>query len=137
MAKHAKKHENSEQTGSNFFQFVKALIISLLVTFLCIIIFALIIKFASISDKAIVPVNLVIKALSIIVGTIILTKSRSGGLKKGAAFAFAYISLAFVIFSALSGSFNFNLSLLLDYVFGIVVGVVTGVIRVNTKRNFV
>lgn len=135
MSKLATQHIKAEQTSNNFFQFLKALIVSLLVTFLCIIIFALVIKFAKLSDKAIVPVNLVIKALSIIIGTIIFTKSRSGGLKKGVLFAISYISLAFIIFSALSGKFSFSINLVLDYVFGVIIGIVTGVIRVNTKHN--
>lgn len=119
--------------NSDLFLFFKALIISLIVTFLCIIIFALIIKFTSLNDAFIVPINLVIKALAVLIGTIIFTKSKTGGLKKGLIFAVCYITLAFVIFSALSGSFNVGISLLLDYVFAIVVGSIVGVIRVNSK----
>lgn len=133
MARTITKKVKAETNTSDFVQYLKALIVSLIITFACILIFALIIKFANLNDKFIVPVNLAIKALSIIIGTIIYTKSKTGGFKKGIIFAFSYITLAFVIFSALSGSFSLSLSLLLDYIFGIVIGIIVGVIRVNAK----
>lgn len=133
MARTITKKVKAETNTSDFVQYLKALIVSLIITFACILIFALIIKFANLNDKFIVPVNLAIKALSIIIGTIIYTKYKTGGFKKGIIFAFSYITLAFVIFSALSGSFSLSLSLLLDYIFGIVIGIIVGVIRVNAK----
>ena len=133
MARSITKKVKAETQSNDFVQYLKALIVSLIITFAGILIFALVIKFTNLTDKAIVPVNLVIKALAIIIGTIIYTKSRTGGFKKSIVFALSYITLAFVIFSALSGTFNFTLSLLLDYVFAIVIGVIVGVIRVNSK----
>ncbi len=134
MAKVSTKNVSITDTN-NFIQFLKGLIVALIITFAGILIFALIIKFANLNDRVIVPVNLVIKALSVAVGTIIFTKSKTGGLKKGIIFAFSYITLAFVIFSALAGKFVFEISLLLDYVFAIIVGIIVGVIRVNIKQK--
>ncbi len=125
----------SKTVNSNFFQFIKGLIVSLIITFAAIIIFALIIKWANLSDSVITPVNLVIKAIAIAFGTIIFAKSGTGGLKKGLIFAVSYITLAFVVFSALSGAFSIGISLLLDYVFGAVVGAVVGIIKVNRKKS--
>ena len=128
VTKRMKQHATND-----FVQYIKGLILALIVTFACILIFALIIKFANLNDGWIVPVNLVIKAISILIGTIVYTKSKTGGFKKGLIFAISYITLSYVIFSALAGSFNFSISLLLDYVFAIVVGIIVGVVRVNAK----
>ena len=122
-----------QKSNSDFFQFVKGLIVSLIFTFAAIIVFALVIKFATLSDAVIVPVNLVIKCLAIVFGTIIFTKNKVGGLKKGILFAICYITLAFVIFSSLAGSFAVNFALLLDYVVGVLSGAIVGIIRVNAK----
>lgn len=125
--------KTQSKTVNDFVQYLKGLIVAMIITFACILIFALIIKFANLTDKFIVPVNLAIKALAISIGTIVYTKSKQGGLKKGIILAVSYITLAFVVFSALAGHFNFNLNLLIDYLFGIVVGVIIGVVRVNAK----
>lgn len=134
MAKASTKNVSINDTN-NFVQFLKGLVVALIITFACILVFALIIKFANLNDSVIVPINLIIKALSVAIGTIIFTKSKTGGLKKGMIFALSYITLAFVIFSALAGNFIFEISLLLDYVFAIIVGVIVGVIRVNVKQK--
>ena len=133
IAKTAKKTKIN--TNNDVFLFVKALIISLIITFVCIIIFALIIKMENLNDRVIAPVNLVIKGISIAVGTLIFTKNKVGGLKKGLIFAASYITLAFVIFSLLSTSFNLSVGLILDYVFGMIIAGVIGVIRVNKKSK--
>ena len=135
MAKLASKKIKTSSEINDFVQYIKGLIIALIVTFASVIIFALIIKWTNLDDKYIAPVNLVIKALSIAIGTICFTKSKTGGLKKGLIFAVSYVSLAFVVFSALSGSFNMGLSLLLDYLFSAVVGAIVGIIRVNAKSK--
>ena len=119
---------------NSIFQFVKALIISLIITFACIIVFAIVIKVAKLDDGVIVPVNMIIKAISILVGTIIFTKSREKGLIKGLIFAAAYTLLSFIIFSALAHEFVFNFSLILDFIFSMIVGAITGIIRVNAKK---
>lgn len=133
MAKLATKKLKSNVQTNDFIQYLKGLIVSLIVSFALILVFALIIKLTNLPDGWIVPVNLIIKALSVAMGVVIYTKSRSGGLKKGVVMAISYVTLAFVIFSALSGGFSIGWELLIDYVFASVVGIIVGVIRVNTK----
>ena len=120
--------------SGSFFQFFKAIFIALIITFLSIIIFALVIKATNLQDNLITPINLGIKALSVIIGTIIWTKDKTGGLKKGLLFAVIYTTLSFLTFSMLSKSFNLGVNLLLDYVFLVFVGMIVGIIRVNTKK---
>lgn len=133
MAKLATTSIKENKQINDFVQFLKGLILSLIVSFALILLFAVVIKLTNLSDGWIVPINLVIKALSVAVGVIIYTKSRCGGFKKGFILAICYTTLAFVVFSAISGGFSFGWEILLDYAFTAVVGIIVGVIRVNTK----
>lgn len=133
MVKLATTKIKSDVQINDFLQYIKGLIVSLIVSFALILLFALIIKLTNLSDAWIVPINLVIKAISVILGVVIYAKSKSGGLKKGLIMAISYTTLAFVVFSAISGSFAIGWELLLDYLFTSLVGIIVGVIKVNTK----
>lgn len=113
---------------------VKAVAISLILTLGLILIFALLLKFCNISEKAIYPVNLFIKAASITVGTLILTKDGTAGFIKGLIFGLVFSVCAFILFSLMLGSFSFSMGVLIDLIFGAAVGAIVGVIRVNFKK---
>ncbi len=133
MAKLATTKIKSDKQINDFLQYIKGLIVSLIVSFALILLFALIIKLTNLSDAWIVPINLIIKAISVVLGVVIYAKSKSGGLKKGLIMAISYTTLAFVVFSAISGGFSIGWELLLDYLFTSIVGIIVGVIKVNTK----
>ena len=120
--------------SSDIFQFIKGLILSLIITFACVIIFAFSIKFFALSDGFITPINLSIKAISVFVGTLVFAKSKTKGLVKGILFGLVYTTVAFLLFSALSASFDLSISLLLDYLFAAGVGAIAGIIKVNTAK---
>ena len=120
--------------SSDIFQFIKGLILSLIITFACVIIFAFSIKFFALSDGFITPINLSIKAISVFVGTLVFAKSKTKGLVKGILFGLAYTTVAFLLFSALSASLDLSISLLLDYLFAAGVGAIAGIIKVNTAK---
>ena len=111
--------------------FIKGLIVSMLVSFVLVILLALSIKWFSLSENLISPLNLVIKTISVLIGSIIAVKGETKGLVKGIIFGFFYVSMAFCSFSFLAKSFTFDLSLLLDIVFACVAGGMVGIIKVN------
>ena len=96
--------------------FLKGLIISMMISFGLIILFAFSLKWFSLNDGVIVPVNLAIKMLSVIIGAMIAVKGESKGLIKGLAFGIIYMSVAFISFSILANSFAFDLSFVLDLI---------------------
>ena len=53
---------------------------------------------------------------------------------KGSMFGFVYILVAFTIFSFISGTFNFNVSGILDGIFAMLGGGIVGIIKVNRKN---
>ena len=124
--------ENSKK--DSIIKFVKATIISLVITLALILIFAFILKWTGASDAIIVPVNLAIKTISIIVGTVVFVKNGAKGFIKGTVLGASFAILTFVIFSILNASFNFGVGVFADIAFGAVVGAITGAVVVNLKK---
>ncbi|MBQ9790882.1 MAG: TIGR04086 family membrane protein [Clostridia bacterium] len=130
-----KTNQNSiEKTYGGLAAFTKGLIVAFIITFACIIAFALVIKMAGLPDSVITPVNLGIKALSVGIGSLMFSKRSSRGFLKGVLFATVYTTLAFVIFSVLAGEFCITVGLALDFAFTAIVGAIFGIVGVNTKK---
>ncbi len=103
---------------------------------ICILIFALIIKFTSISEKAIIPINQIIKVLSILFACFVVGKKvKKGGLFVGLFTGISYTIISFVIFSILDGGFSFGLSVLNDITFGAILGMISGVLCINIRNR--
>ena len=114
----------------------KGTLLALCTSLVLVLVFAFLLKFTNISDSAIAPVNQVIKGVSIFLGVFIgLRKCKELGLVSGFLIGFIYTLVAFLLFSILSGSFTFDLSLLTDAVFGAVIGAICGIISVNIKKS--
>ena len=110
--------------------------IALCISLVLVLVFAFLLKFTNIPDSAISPVNHVIKGVSIFLGVFIgLKKCKELGLVSGLLIGFIYTLLAFLVFSILSGSFTFNITLLTDIVFGAIIGAICGIISVNIKKS--
>ena len=120
--------------GKVIFGYIKALMLSLIITFASIILFAFIIKWANLNDNIISPVNLVIKAGSVFVGAYVFTKGQTKGIFKGFLFAILYTLIAFIVFSSLVGDFVLGLGLVADFAFTGLVGAIAGIIGANSKK---
>lgn len=114
--------------------FIKGLIVSFIITFACILIFAFVIKWFNLGDNTISPVNLGIKTISVAIGSFIFAKKSNNGLLKGAMFGFVYTFVAFVLFSLLAGTFSLNMGLVLDILCNMIIGAIMGIIGVNQKK---
>lgn len=130
------KTEKQASVGAiKILKYIKALLISLIVTFSLIIIFALVIKWTNLKDSVITPVNLVIKGISVFLGALILTKGSTKGLLHGILFGAVYTIIAFSVFSLLVGEFLLGVGFLSDIAFSAVVGAIAGIIGVNIKKK--
>ena len=115
---------------------LKGTFVSLLISLVGILIFALFLKFVDISDGWIMPINQIIKVLSIFFGVKSMIKYSEGkGFAKGLVLGLVYTIFAFIIFSLLSSSFVFDVTLLFDTLFGAIIGIICGIICVSTKRS--
>ena len=135
MKMRAKSLEEKKHSGV-FLSIVKGSLIALCVSLIGILIFAFCLKFTSLSDKLILPINQVIKGLSIFLGVFFgLKKRKEMGLVSGLLIGFVYTIVAFIVFSILNGAFNFDHTLLNDIVFGTIIGGICGIICVNLKKS--
>lgn len=113
---------------------LKGSLVSVSVSLVLILIFALLIKFLNIPDGAIQPVNQAIKIISILFGVIAALKNfPQKGLLTGALIGLIYIILAFMFFSLLSGQLIINASLFIDVAFALLIGAMCGIFFVNRK----
>ena len=114
---------------------LKGVFTSICVSLVAILLFAFILRFTSVSDSIISPVNQVIKVVVIFLGVFFgLRKVKENGIINGALIGFFFIILAFLVFSLLDGTFLFNRTLLNDIIFGTIIGAICGIICVNLKK---
>lgn len=131
-----KSAEVKERKGNLALSLLKGVIISLCVSLVSVLVFAFLLKFTNISESIITPINQIIKGVSIFLGTFLgLKKEKKMGLISGLLIGMIYTLLAFVVFSALNGSFVFSRTLVTDFCFGGIIGAICGIICVNIKKN--
>ena len=125
------KSKSLNSSGNLILNYLKGLIVAMLVSFALVILLAFSLKWFSLDEKFISPLNLAIKTISVVIGSCIAVKGETKGLLKGVVFGLLYILLAFVSFSFLAKTFSVDLSLFLDILFASVAGGTVGVIKVN------
>ena len=126
------KVKTSSPVLSNIF---KGSLISVSITLVSILIFALIIKFANIPDNVIAPVNQAIKIVSIFMWVVLaFNRHTTNGFVKGFLIGVVYTVLAYLIFSILAKEFSFTLTSFTDTLFGGVIGGISGIIVANIKK---
>lgn len=113
---------------------LRGTIIAVIVSLILVLIFALIVNLVDVGENIIVPVNQVIKIISVFTGCFIGIKNRSKGVVKGALIGLLYTVLSIFVFGIISKEINFKLMNLIDAAFGIVAGIVSGILSVNLKK---
>lgn len=99
-----------------------------------ILIFAGIIKIACLSDGVIKPVNQFIKILSVFLGCFFSVRGKLGFLKGGLVGAIG-MAITYLVFSLIGGQISFGGTFVLDLLFGLVVGIISGIVAVNLKKE--
>lgn len=129
------KETTRDLEHNNILGLLKGTFWAISVSLLCVLIFAFIIKFTALSESLISPINQGIKIVSILCGTIIMSKKiHNNGWLWGLLLGASYTILAFLIFSILDGHLEFGLSLLNDTLFGSISGLISGIIAFAIKR---
>lgn len=120
---------------NNISQLVRGTLVSISISLVAILLFAVILRFVNLPDIVIKIINQVIKVLSILFGVkVMLKRDHTKGLLKGTMLGIIYTITSYLVFSILVSSFSFGLSFLYDLIFSALVGLICGVIFVNTKR---
>lgn len=115
---------------------IKGSLWSVSLTLIGILLFAVVLRFTSISDSFIMPINQIIKVFSILIGCIMGAKTNpEKGLKMGLIIGLLYSIIAYLLFSLLSGSWAFSLSTFIDVVFATLIGGICGIFAVNITNR--
>lgn len=126
--------EKAKNIKTDVTDVLKAVLFATLISLALVLIFAIVIRFASVENKVIMPVNVAIKILSLLVGIMLAVKNPQNGLVKGAISGLVYMLFTFLIFSALSGFKDVTFSWI-DLITLPVVGAISGIIAVNLKAR--
>ena len=122
--------KNSSEFSKDCVDCLKAVLIGLVVSLALVLIFALIVRWASLDEKIIVPVNYAIKILSLALGCLFGFTNKRNGVIKGAVSGLVFMLLTFFVFAALDGFKNVHFNWI-DLICLTVAGGVCGVISVN------
>ncbi len=126
--------EKSQNIKADVLDVLKAILFSILISLALVLIFAIIIKFASLDNKVIMPVNVAIKILSVLIGTLLGFSHAQNGILKGAITGLLYMLLTFLIFSALNSFKDVSFSWI-DLITLPFVGAISGIVAVNVKAK--
>lgn len=119
----------------DFFEIFKGVIFSLIISVLTVIVFAIIVKFANLSSKTVEIVNIALKIISILVGTLLAVESGRQGLFKGGIIGLLFVLVSYLVFSLINGSFSVNPLTAFDVIFCLVAGLLSGVFAVNVRKG--
>ncbi|MBE5753930.1 MAG: TIGR04086 family membrane protein [Clostridiales bacterium] len=126
--------ENVEK-GAFFSSIIKAAALSVIVSLVGALIFALVLSFTNLDSGVIKTVNQFIKILAVFLGCFFFIKDNAGlfkGLISGALSAF----ITYLIFALISGvGINFGAEFFIDLAFTAVIGAISGIIAVNVKKD--
>ena len=112
---------------------IRGVFTAVITALICVLIFAIIIKATILSANVVKMVNQIIKLLAVFLGCMVAVREEKG-LIKGALIGVFSNFVIYLIFSMLGGVNIFTLSFLIDTIFLLIVGGITGVIAVNLKK---
>ena len=119
----------------DFFEIFNGVIFSLIISVLTVIVFAIIVKFANLSSKTVEIVNIALKIISILTGTLLAVGSGRQGLFKGGIIGLLFVLVSYLVFSLINGSFSVNPLTAFDVIFCLVAGLLSGVFAVNVRKG--
>lgn len=109
-------------------------VIAVLISVLLTLVFAIVLKFVNVSDEVIDGVNIAVRIISVAVGSFLAIKSTRYGIVKGLLIGVIYVLTSFLVFGLLAGSLSISTLKLVDFLCGIVAGIISAVVVVNVKK---
>ena len=116
-----------------FLMILKGITITVLTALSLILLFAIVGKVASLDESLIKWINQFLKTISIFTGVFFSIKGNLGFLK-GALVGLFSIIIIFIVFAFMGGSISTS-SVIIDSLFGVIVGAIVGVVAVNRKHT--
>ena len=120
--------------GGGVLSVIKGVGTAVIVTLVGVLIFAAVVKIASLGTGVIKAVNQFIKILSVFLGVSVSVRGKMG-LVKGIAVGVCSTVITYLLFALIGGEVSFGTAFFIDLLFGLIVGGISGVISVNVKKN--
>ncbi len=118
------------------FDFGKSLILSILLTFIALLLLSAVLNFTDVSENIISPSIIVISSVCIMIGSFIVSKKiKEKGILNGAILGILYMFVLYIISSIANGSFALNVSSLAMIGIGIIAGIFGGILGVNLNNK--
>ena len=117
----------------DFFQIVRATFLAVLCGVTLCLAFAVVLNCTNISDKWILPVNLCIRVVSVFLGCAWFLRGEKGWLRGGIV-GLLFTFLSGLLFSFFGGGFQLSWLLVVEVLFGVVSGSLSGIFAVNFRQ---
>ena len=125
---------SSNAVGDTAFQIIKSVGISLVFSLFLSVAIACALRFFSVSEKVIYPINQGVKVLAVFVGCLAGVRGEKG-LIKGVVAGLLFTALSYLAFSSIGGDFSLSWLILAETAIGVAAGALSGAISVNLRRN--
>ncbi len=129
-----KKNDNVTKEKNNYISILKGSILAIVITIVCLTIYAALLTYTAISENTIVPVVLVVSGISILIASSISTrKLKKRGMINGGIIGLIYILAIYLLSGILSAEFSLNTNSILMIIVCIITGMIGGIIGINMK----
>ena len=118
----------------NILQVTKAVLAAVIFSLACVLIFSVIISFASLSSAVIKPVVQVFKIIAVALGGVLFIRGDKG-LLKGAIYGVIAIICTYLLFGIIASSLSISWLFLAELLLGAAAGAVSGLIGINLRRR--
>lgn len=123
---------DKNETKENLIRIIKGSGIALGITILLLFIFAILLTYTNIQESAMIPVVVIITAISILIGSSLSTlRIKKNGLLNGALVGTIYILSIYIISSLTGSGFSLNVMSIVMITASIIAGMIGGIIGVN------
>ncbi len=123
-----------EQSRGLFSCVIKGCLITVICSLIAIFIFAFVIKFAYLNGSVIKIVNQFIKVFAILVGCLFALDGKLG-LIKGSLVGVLSSFIIYLVLTMLSGNIDWGAAFIVEILFSLIVGGISGIIAVNMKNK--
>lgn len=126
--------EGLGDSGNNIKKIIKGSIISIIVTIVSLVIFAILLTYTGIDESTIPTVTIIITALSILIGSSLsMSKIKKNGIINGSLVGLIYIMVIYILSSIIEGNFALNIYSIIMILGSVLAGALGGIIGVNKR----
>jgi putative membrane protein (TIGR04086 family) len=120
-------------TVNDAFSVIKGVGFAVAASLLGAIVFAVILRSWTISNKTVYSVNQTLKSIALAFGVLFFVRGEKGWLKGGLV-GILFTAVSYLAFSALGGDFSLSWLIFAELALGVFVGALSGIIAVNMNR---